>query len=108
NLEAHLVIENLRASAGDRVESGIAQPLDGVFDRQSADFGDADDLRSGKAMHVHLREALLQSAEDGLVPLDLQVGMQTALQQNAGASQLHRLAHLFVDGLEVQNIPFSS
>ena len=57
-------------------------------------------------MQMNLRKALLQAAEHGLVPLDLQVGMQAALQQHAGAAQLHRLAHLVVDGVEVEDVAF--
>ena len=53
---------------------------------------------------MDLRKALLHPAEHRLVPLDLQVGMQAALQQHAGAAQLDRLAHLVVDGVEVEDV----
>ena len=53
---------------------------------------------------MDLRKALLHPAEHRLVPLDLQVGMQAALQQHAGAAQLDRLAHLVVNGVEVEDV----
>ena len=53
--------------------------LNCVFDGQTADFGDADDLGGGKTVQMDLREALLQAAEQGFVPFNLQVGMQAAL-----------------------------
>ena len=57
-------------------------------------------------MQVHLRKALLHAAQHRFEPLDLQVGMQTALQQDAGAAQLDGLAHLVVNGLEVEDVAF--
>ena len=73
---------------------------------RAADFGDADDLRRREAVQVNLREALLHAAEQVFVPLDLQVGMQAALQQDAGAAQLHRLPHLVVNRFEVEDVAF--
>ena len=35
DLVAHFVVENFGAAAGDGVESGIAQALDGVFDAEA-------------------------------------------------------------------------
>ena len=69
-----------------------------------ADFGDADDLRRREAVQVDLRKALLHAAQQRFVPLDLQIGMQAALQQHAGAAQLDRLAHLVVNGVEVEDV----
>ena len=39
-----------------------------------------------------------------LVPLDLQIGMQAALHQHAGAAQFHGFANLVVDRFEVENV----
>ena len=63
------------------------QPLDGVAQAEAADFGDVGDLRRREAVQVNA-EALLDAAEQVLVPLDLQIGMQAALHQHAGAAQI--------------------
>ncbi len=104
DLVAHLVVENFGAAARNGIQPGIAQPPDRVFNRQPADLGYTDDLRRRKAVQMDLRKALLHPAEHRLVPLDFQVGMQAALQQHAGAAQLDRLAHLVVDGVEVEDV----
>ena len=101
---ADFVVENFSAATRNGIKSGITQAADGVFDAQAADIGDANNLRGGEAMQMHLREALLQATQEGLVPVNLQVGMQSALQQNAGAAQLHSLAHFVVDGLEIEDV----
>jgi hypothetical protein len=49
-------------------------------------LGDGNDLRCRIAVQVHLRETLLDADQHLLVPVDLQVRMQAALQQHARAS----------------------
>ena len=39
-----------------------------------------------------------------LVPVNLQVGMQTALHQHAGAAQFDGLANLVVNGFELEDV----
>jgi hypothetical protein len=99
------IVQNLRAAAGDGVEARVAQPGDGVAQAQAADFGDVGNLRRGEAMQVY-REALLDGAQQIFVPLDLQVGMQAALHQDAGAPQVQRFLDLGEDGLVVVDVPF--
>ena len=53
---------------------------------------------------MHSREALFDAAQQALKPIDLQVGMQAALHQHAGAAKFNRLANLFVDGVEVEDV----
>src|ERR1019366_9741621 len=48
--ETYFIVENFRAAAGDGVESRVLQPLDGIANRQAADFGDAADFRRREAM----------------------------------------------------------
>ena len=55
---------------------------------------------------MNLRETLLDATQQTLVPVYLQVGMQPALHEHAGAAQLHRLADLFVNGVEVEDVSF--
>ena len=48
--------------------------------------------------------ALLDAAEKILVPLDLEIGVQPALHQDAGAAQVERLLDLGKDGFLGQNV----
>ena len=57
-------------------------------------------------MQMNLRKALLDAAQHLFVPVDLQIGMQSALHQHAGAAEFDRLANLFVDGIEVEDVAF--
>jgi hypothetical protein len=60
---ADFVVENFRAAAGNRIESGIAQARNRIAQAQIAVFGDRQNLRSGVAVQVNLREALLDAAQ---------------------------------------------
>jgi hypothetical protein len=42
------------------------------------------------------------------MPIDLQVGMQSTLHQNASAAQFHSFANFVVDGLEIQDVTLFS
>ncbi len=55
---------------------------------------------------MDLRKTLLDSAQHLLVPVDLQIGMQPALHQHAGAAKFDRLANLVVDRVEVEDVAF--
>ena len=58
-------------------------------------------------MQMHLRKALFDPAQQPLEPIDLQIRMQAALHQHARAANLHSLANLFVDSLEVEDVSLS-
>ena len=55
-------------------------------------------------MQVDFREALLDATEELLEPVDLQVGVQPTLHQNAGTAIFHGFADLVVDGVEVEDV----
>src|SRR6266571_7666348 len=57
---------------------------------------------------MDLRKALLDAAQHLLIPLNLQVRMQTALHQHAGAAQLHGLADFLIDRYHLQHVTFDS
>src|ERR1017187_199254 len=102
---AHGVVQNFSAAAGDGVEAGIHQALNRVAQAEAADLGDVDDLRGGEAVQVDT-EALLDAAEQVFVPLDLEVGMQPALHENAGAAEVDGLLNLLVDSLVGEDVAF--
>src|SRR5262249_21780094 len=97
-----------RAATRNRVQAGIAQAADGVFNRQAADFSKVDDLRSGEAVQMNARETLLDASHHLFIPFDLHVRMQAALHQDAGAAQLYSFANLLVDGLEIEHVAFGA
>src|SRR5208337_1672856 len=103
---ADFVVENFGAAAGDGIESGIAQAENRVANAEATVFGDGNDLRRGIAVEMNLRKTLLDSAQHFFVPINLQVGMQAALHQNAGAAELDGLANLFVNRIEIEDVAF--
>ena len=104
NFVANFIVENLGPATGNGIQTRIAQARNRVANRHAAVFGDGDDLRSGITMEMNFREALLDAAQHLLVPVDLQIGMQSALHQHAGASEFDRFADLLVDGLEFEDV----
>ncbi len=55
----HAIAENLRASAGQRVHAGIAQPLEHLARRNLRPLRQIADLHHGEGLEMHLRKALL-------------------------------------------------
>jgi hypothetical protein len=55
-------------------------------------------------MQVHMREALLQRMEQILVVADLQVRVQTALQQDSRAAEAEHLFDFLIDRLEREDV----
>jgi len=60
---AHIVVENLRATAGNRIEAGIPEPRDRSAQVELGVFGDCEHFGSGKAVQPNLREALLDAVK---------------------------------------------
>ena len=62
--------------------------------------------RIGRRPAPDLREALLDAGEQPLEPIDLEIGMNAALHQHAGAAHLEGLGDLLVDFFEVEDVAF--
>ncbi len=58
-----LVVENLRAAAGDGVEAGVAQPRDGRAQVEIRVLGDGQHLRGREAVQPDLGKPLLDAAK---------------------------------------------
>src|SRR5882724_6672172 len=104
DFRTNLVVENLRAAAGNGGETRVLEAKDDVFDADFADFRDAQDFRRGKTVEMHGGIALLDGAQKIFVILDLQIRMQAALKQNAVASEFEHLFDLAVDFLEGKDV----
>ena len=75
---------------------GGAQAREGLVRLDPRDVGDVQDLRGRQGVQVD-RVARLDVAEEVLVPLDPQVGVVAALQEQRGAAQVERLLDLAED-----------
>src|SRR5882672_4598492 len=106
NLVANFVVENFCAAARDGIESRIAQSGNGVAHVEGAVFGDGENFRRGIAMQMNPWKALLDAAEQLLVPFDFEIGMESTLHQHARAAEFYRLLNLVVDGFEIENVAF--
>src|SRR5882762_5896320 len=106
NLVANFVVKNFRAATGDRIQSSIAQADNRIAHAESAVFSDRQNLRRGIAMQVNFWKALLDAAEHLLVPFDLEVGVEAALHQYAGAAEFYGLLDFVVDRVEIKNVAF--
>src|SRR6266700_6647521 len=51
-------------------------------------------------------KALFHSTQHALVPVDLQIGMEAALHQHSGATELDGLTNLLVDRIEFEDVSF--
>ena len=100
----NLVVEDLGASAGDGIEAGVAQAQDGIAQAKLAVFRDGEDLTGAEAMQPDVGEALLDAGEEAFEPVDLEVGVDAALHEDAGASHLFGLADLIVDLVELEDV----
>ena len=87
DLPPDAIDEDFGPAAGQRAQARLLQPFEHVAHRQPGERGDVVDLRRAEAVDVDLRETPLDVAEQFLVPLDLQIGVHSALQQNLVAAQ---------------------
>ena len=90
---AHAVDEDLGAAAGQRVEARVAQAREHVGRRELRAPRDVLDLGRRQRVQVD-RVALLDRAEQILVPVDVEVGMVAALHQQRRAAERERLLDL--------------
>ena len=53
---------------------------------------------------MNLGETLFDATQHLLVPIDLEIGVQSTLHQNSGAAKFDRLFYLVVDSVEVEDV----
>src|ERR1035437_1528645 len=92
-------------AAGNGIKSRSHQPPDGLAQAQPADLRDIGDFGCGETVQVN-GEALLDAAEEVLVPLDFEIGVQATLHQHTGPAQVERLLDFFENRLLGQHVPF--
>ena len=101
---AHAVDENLGAAARDAVEAGGDQPLDDRRHRQLRQARQVDHLRRRERVQLERGIALLDAAEQILVPRQRQIGIVAALQQQLHAADGDRLVDLAEELVEAEHV----
>ena len=101
---AHAVDENLGAAAGNAVEPGGDQAIDHRGHRQLRQPRDVNHLRRRQRVQLELRIALLDRAEQILVPRQRQIGIVAALQQQLDAADGDRLVDLPEQLVEAEHV----
>ena len=104
---AHAIDEDLGAAAGNAVEARGDQPIDHGRHRQARRAREVDHLGRRQRVQLERRIALLHRAEEILVPLDRQVGVVAALQQQLHAADGDRLVDLAEDLVEAEDVAFA-
>ena len=105
-LPADPVHENLRAAAGNAVQARRDQPIDHRRDRQLREAREMNDLRGRKRVQLEVGIALLDRAEQILVPRQRQVGIVTTLEQELHAADGDRFVDLPEHLVEPEHVPF--
>ena len=105
-LPADPVDENLGAAAGNAVEARRDQPIDDRRHRQLREAREVNDFRRRKRVQLEVGIALLDRAEQILVPRQRQVGIVTALEQQLHAADGDRLVDLPKHLVEPEHVPF--
>ena len=103
---AHAIDEDLGAAAGNAVEPGRDEPLDDLRHRQPRQAREVDDFGRRERVQPERRIPFLDGAEQILVPLERQVRVVAALQQQLPAAERDRLVDLAEDLLEAEHVPF--
>ena len=101
---ADAIHQDLRAAARKTSQARRLQPRQHFPQGQLGHLGEMIDLRRAESVDVDLREPLLDISQQLLVPRELKVGMQPALQQNLIAAQGDGFLDLRVEGRTVQHI----
>ena len=103
---AHAIDQDLGAAAGNAVEAGGDQPLEHRRHRQLRQPREMDHFGRRQRVQLERRIALLDRAEQVLVPGQRQVGIVAALQQQLDAADRDRLVDLPEQLVEAEDVAF--
>src|SRR5207247_9318823 len=108
NILSNLLCQYFRAAARNRIEARSFKTNKGFFQRELADLTDVYQLnrRKGVPDNAVLPELLLDSAQEVLIPVQLQLGVTAALHQDFYPADIHHLLHLTVTLRYGQAVPF--
>ena len=100
---AHAIDQDLGAAAGQGVEAGRDQAPQHRLERQRLEAAQVQDLLGRQRVQLD-RIARLQVAEQILVPLDAQLGVEPALQEDLDAAGVDGLLDLLAQLLARQHV----
>ena len=104
DVRADAVDEDLGAAAGQRVETGVAQARAAPRRRRARTASRGGAISGGPKPCTWMRVARLELAQHALVPLERQVGVHAALQQDRRPLERDRLLDLRVELVGRQHV----
>jgi hypothetical protein len=96
DLLADAIDENLAAAAGEAAEPGVLQSLEHRLERQLRELVEVPEFGGAEAVDVDLRELPLHAAEQVFVPLERQLRVQAALNENLVAAEVDGFLNLLM------------
>src|SRR5262249_33623017 len=97
------IVENLTATARHRIEARSLQTCENIRNVDPRHSGNIQDFGRREAMAVNLK-SLLDSGNEALVIVDLQILMNTALHENSRPAQHQRFFDFLINHVIRQNI----
>ncbi len=88
---AHAIDQDFRPAAGQTAQAGSFQSPQNHFDAQGRYLGDVPDFRRTETVHVEGGKMQLDAAEQIFIPIDFQIRIHPALQEDLVAAQADRL-----------------
>src|SRR5439155_25572015 len=98
------VNENFAAAARQAPQARLLEPTKHVAQGQLVDLVEVPDFRRTEGVQIDLRKARLQVAEQLLIPLEPETGMQATLHKNLVATQGNRFLDLLVQNFARQHV----
>ncbi len=102
----HAIDQNLATPAGQTAEARRFKPLQHRAERHFVHFGEVINLRRAEAVDVNLRVLGFDATEQFFVPLEFELGMQPALQQDLVATEGDGLFDLLENLFERKDVSF--
>src|SRR5215831_1991849 len=100
---ADFIVKNLTATTRHRIQAGSLQAYENIRNADPRNASNVQNFGRREAMAVDLK-SLLDSGEEALIIVDLQVRMNTALHENSRPAQHQRFLDFLIDHMIRQNI----
>src|SRR5262245_58582812 len=101
---ADTIDEYFAAAAGQAAHTGVLEPRQDFSERQLVELVEMPDLRGAEGVQVEVGIALLEIADQLLVPFEFQRRVVAALKQSLIAAKRNRLVDLLVKLLARKHI----
>lgn len=98
------VDEDFAASAGDGAEAGLGELADDIVERELEDFAEVDELTGAEAVDIDCGEFVTEVIEEVEVPIDGEVGVVSALEEDLGSSLGEGFLDFLVEFIEGDDV----